>query len=233
MAQLRQLASNQPLANAVARVRHIQVRRFERTYSDFLDDAQHRDATTFFLRELYGDHDFSARDQQFGRIAGAIERLFPSSVMAIAVQLAHIHAVTEELDWTMARHWLSTLSQVDTQLFSDAQRYVFCWRLTGAPDMRQLQLHGVLELGQRLDDVVHTRGLRTALRMMRGPAQAAGLAELQSVLESGFDAFKGMGAATRFLAAVGDRESSWITALFARDERSATRSLEAMLVDAA
>ena len=34
--------------------------------------------------------------------------------------------------------------------------------------------------------------LRNALRLMRGPARAAGLAELQHTLESGFDIFKAM-----------------------------------------
>ena len=50
---------------------------------------------------------------------------------------------------------------------------------------------------------------------MRGPAQAAGLAELQKFLESGFDAFGAMRGADAFLGTVAQRERALAAALFA------------------
>jgi ABC-type protease/lipase transport system fused ATPase/permease subunit len=49
---------------------------------------------------------------------------------------------------------------------------------------------------------------------MRGPAKAAGLAELQRFLESGFDTFKAMGGAREFLSNIGTRERGLARALF-------------------
>jgi hypothetical protein len=69
-------------------------------------------------------------------------------------------------------------------------------------------------MGWRLADVVGVPGLRMALRLMRRPAQAAGLAALQRVLEEGFDAFKSMGTADAFLNAIATREGAWLDALF-------------------
>ena len=230
VADLRRQGINTPLADALAMVRHIQVQRFKHTYGDFLRDPKHSAATTFFLDELYGNHDFAARDQQFARIAGAIERLFPERVMAIAVQLAHVHAVTERLDWEMARHWVAKTERGAPEgVAQQAQCYVACWQATGHAADRNLQLQGVLELGRGLDRVVHTVGLRTALRLMRGPAQAAGLGQLQSVLEEGFDAFKAMRKAGPFLGAVNARESNWIARLFAVPSAPASKVLAAML----
>ena len=50
--------------------------------------------------------------------------------------------------------------------------------------------------------------------MMRGPAKAAGLAELQRFLEAGFDTFRAMRGAREFLATIGERERTLAKALF-------------------
>lgn len=56
------------------------------------------------------------------------------------------------------------------------------------------------------------------LRMMHGPAQAAGLPDLQHFLETGFDTFAAMGkgkdGAAGFLKLIDARESALIAALF-------------------
>ena len=230
VADLRLIGIDPILAEAFAAVRHIQVLRFKHTYGDFLLSSKHSAATSFFLEELYGNHDFAARDQQFARIAGAIERLFPERVMAIAVQMAQVHALTELLDWEMARHWVALAEQdsIKTPL-QQAKQYVKCWQATGRAADRNLQLQGVLDMGLRLDGVVHTVGLRTALRLMRTPAQAAGLGQLQTVLEDGFDAFKAMGNAGPFLSAVKSRELAWMDSMFALPGTAATSALASML----
>ena len=48
--------------------------------------------------------------------------------------------------------------------------------------------------------------LRNALRLMRGPARAAGLAEVQRSLETGFDVFRAMKGAQEFIALIDARE---------------------------
>lgn len=204
----------QGLTASLATVRRIQVHRFRDNYADLLADAQHARATHFFLAELYGGQDYSERDAQFWRIAGAVERLFPDKVMTLAVELAEVHALTEELDWCMARAWHDLGCDVFAGGASLTQSYLACWKAVGRSNDRHHQLDAVLRMGRRLADVVEVRGLRLALRVMRGPAQAAGLSALQHVLEEGFDAFKSMGRADTFLAAIATREGAWLDALF-------------------
>ena len=72
-------------------------------------------------------------------------------------------------------------------------------------------------MGQELQRLTRMKSLLMALKLMRGPAQAAGLASLQQFLERGFSAFATMGDARRFLAAIADREGHWIDALFDED----------------
>ena len=93
------------------------------------------------------------------------------------------------------------------------------WQAVGRPQDRGRQLAMVLELGRQLQHYTGRRLLRQSLRLMRGPARAAGLGELQAFLERGFDTFGAMGAqAASFLDRVQARESALMARLFEPDE---------------
>jgi len=207
--QLRLQAQGAGMDAAVNEVKQLQARRFRATYADLVQDRTYAPATRFFLDELYGVRDFAERDAQFGRIAGALERLFPEAVAQLAVDLAETHALTEVLDHELARHWLAQ----DPSL-PPAQRYTLSWRLAGDRPARERQLAVVQHMGSELQRLTRMKALRLALRMMRNPARAAGLDSLQHFLESGFDAFAALGDARSFLDHIRQRESRWITTLF-------------------
>ncbi len=225
--QLRQQASVAGLDAAVGDVKRLQAQRFRATYADFLSHPKYEPATRFFLDELYGERDFAARDAQFGRIAGALERLFPQAVAQLAVDLAEAHALTEVLDHELARHWL----QQDAGL-PPAQRYLLSWRDTGERPARDRQLAVVQHMGQELQRLTRMKPLRLALRMMRNPARAAGLDALQHFLESGFDAFAAMGDARPLLDTIQQRESHWIGLLFDEPLASGAEKLSSELARA-
>lgn len=216
VSELRQTAASDPtLAQAVRHIKRIQARRFAGTYADLLHSEQYRPAALFFLDELYSEKDYSLRDAQFARIAGALERIFPKQVVQTAVSMAQLHRLTEELDLAMATHWIH-LEEVD-----DASSYLKVWRAVGRRSDRHSQLAAVMDVGRELDRLTRTPGLRLMLKMMRGPASVAGLGSLQNFLELGFDTFAAMGrkgqGTDAFLRTVMDRESELINRLFDAD----------------
>ena len=77
-----------------------------------------------------------------------------------------------------------------------------------------LAMLAVHAIGAELERLTRKPLLRQALRMMRGPAGAAGLTELQSFLEIGFDTFRAMKGADEFLSTVDRRERTLCDALF-------------------
>ncbi|MDO8388215.1 MAG: hypothetical protein Q7T13_17700 [Polaromonas sp.] len=209
---LRRARASQPaLEQACLEVKRFQAQRFKATYADLLHNPRYRGAASFFLQELYGEQDYAQRDQQFARIASTIARLFPQAVVETAASLAEVHALTEQLDDSMARHWLAASAP------TVQARYIGCWRRAGDRPARFRQLVVVLHLGRELDRLTRMRGLRSLLRMMRAPAAAAGLSSLQGFLETGFDAFAEMKGASEFLGLIEKRESVWINALFDDD----------------
>lgn len=211
--QLRQTAATAlGLASAVTEIKEFQARRFTGTYVDLLQTQQYKAATLFFLEELYSEKDYSDRDTQFSRIAGTLERLFPKQVVQTAVALAQLHCLTEELDLAMAQSWLNNPDP------NPVTRYITAWRTVGRRADRNNQLEGALSVGQELVVLTHTPGLRMALKMMRRPANLAGMAALQHFLESGFDTFAAMGhgseGTTFFLTTVQTRETELIKHMF-------------------
>jgi hypothetical protein len=213
VARLRRQREGDPrLTRASTEVKRLQARRFHATYIDLLRSPRYKTAAAFFLDELYSDKDYAERDQQFARIANTIARLFPQAVVDTAAALAEVHALTETLDDEMAREWLA--DQAAATRGGDFARYIRCWRRLGDAAARYRQLEVVMNLGQELDRLTRTRGLRTLLKMMRRPAMMAGLSSLQHFLETGFDAFAEMRGADEFLKAIKDRESGWIRSLF-------------------
>lgn len=215
VSQLRQALEDHPaLGAAVGQVKRVQSQRFAGTYADLLAGGPYAAPARFFMTELYSDKDYAERDAQFSRIAGAIQKFFPAQVVETAVALAQLHALTEELDQAMALAWLSQ----DGDDSGDARRYALAWRDVGRREDRENQLTVVLRIGQEMARLTRTAGLRVMLRMMRGPAAAAGLGSLQRFLESGFDTFAAMakrrGGAEEFLSIIEARESALLSMLF-------------------
>ncbi|MCZ4313704.1 hypothetical protein O4H66_09870 [Comamonadaceae bacterium G21597-S1] len=212
----RTTAADPRLAAAVDAVKEYQSVRFRHSYQDLIDSGPYRAAAKFFLDELYGLVDYSRRDAQFARIAGAIERLLPQQAIATAVALARLHVLTEQLDQSMGRVWMAAPEHA-----SAVETYVFAWRAVGRRQDREAQLEMVLALGRDLDRLTRTAGLRLLLKMMRRPAHAAGLHELQKFLETGFDTFarlaKQDGGTDGFLRLIETREAGLMDALFNQD----------------
>ena len=220
-------AADPAQARRVRALKAYQAQRFEHTYADLLAQPRYQAATRFFLNDLYGPQEFSERDTQFSRVVPALVRLFPADVVATVEQLGELHALSETLDDATARHLPP--GPADGPLDDpadgavDAAAYIAAWQAAGQPAGRERQIALTLQIGQSLDRFTRSRLLRNSLRLMRGPARAAGLSSLQTFLEAGFDAFGAMKGADDFLATIGQRERALAAALFAADatQRSA------------
>lgn len=202
-------AADPELDARVQAVKAYQQRRFAHTYADLLASPRYEAATRFFLHELYGPDDYRQRDAQFARVIPTLTRLFPDEVVDTVARLARLHALSERLDTRMAEHLMSP--------DLTAEEYAIAWRACGDPAARQQQIALTMDVGHALDRLTRKPLLRQSLRLMRGPAQMAGLGALQNFLESGFDTFRAMRGAGEFLSTVRQREDTLARALFQAD----------------
>lgn len=199
-------ATDAELEARVQALKTWQQRRFADTYADLLANPRYEAATRFFLHELYGPDDYRQRDAQFARVIPTLTRLFPEEVVETVAKLARLHALSERLDTRMAEQLPSTtITPPD---------YAAAWRACGEPASRQQQIELTMAIGESLDRLTRKPLLRQTLKLMRGPAQMAGLGALQGFLESGFDTFRAMKGAGEFLATVKQREDALARTLF-------------------
>jgi hypothetical protein len=209
-AERRRRAADPALGLRVQAVKRWQHARFERTYADMLASRRYGAAARFFLEDLYGPTDFSLRDAQFERVIPGLVRIFPAEVVSSVATLSELHALSEEFDSAMG-------AALDTPEV-DAARYGAAWRSVGRAADRERQIRLMLAVGQALERYTRRQVLRHTLRLMRVPAQAAGLETLQAFLERGFDTFAEMKGAQPFLDTIAERERRLAADLFAGND---------------
>jgi hypothetical protein len=193
-----------------ARLRAFQAERLARTYADLLASPRYGPAAAFFLSDLYGTKERAARDETVNKVVPILARMLPAgAVHALAIAI-WLDALSEELDLAMV-HALREEGGLEGL---DAARYASAWRRCGRSPERERQIELIGEVGQVLDRLTKMTSVGVALRLMRGPARAAGFGRVQDFLERGFRAFAHMGDATESLATLRARETAIAARLF-------------------
>ena len=190
----------------LAELKRWQSQRLTRTYADMAAQDRYGAATAFFIDDLYGAKDFSARDQAMLRILPVMSRLLPASAVETAALAIELEALSEDLDHRLAAKLAA--GPVTEESYAKAYRA----SATRGERERQVELIGAA--GRRLDEVVRKPMLGSTLKLMRRPAAMAGLADLQNFLERGFGAFRSMKGADEFLEVVRRRETELLNRLF-------------------
>jgi len=210
------------LGARVLAIKAYQHSRFMRTYADMLAHPRYGGAAKFFLDDLYGPGDFTLRDDQFARIVPGLVRVFPKQIVDTVLSLSQLHALSERLDTKMGAALAEVAVGTPPQsaagaaalVIVDGVRYGQCWRRVEDPPAREQQISLMLAVGAALESYTRNSLLRSSLRLMRRPAQAAGLGALQAFLERGFDTFRAMHGSRAFLDLVASRERALAMALF-------------------
>ena len=195
-------------------LRQWQAVRLENSFGDFLASPTMRPAAQFFLSDLYGDRDFSARDRDAARILPLMSRLLPESLLRAAADAIELAVLSHALDLRMAQALAERRNPMAPITTADYRR---AYRKANFPRLRRHQIDLVVGVGRTLDAAVHKHGVFKLLKASRLPAQLAGLHELQAFLERGFTAFAALGGADEFLGRIAAQERKVSSRLFAGD----------------
>jgi hypothetical protein len=185
-----------------------QSQRLEAGFQDFLHKPKTAPAARFFLDDLYGDHDVSARDRDVERVLPLMRKLLPQHLIETAADAIELAVISHALDLRVAQRLEQSAARAKrTAPPSLSERdYAAAYRRVGKPLLRDRQIELVLRVGATLDEAVHKPWIPRLLRASRLPAKLAGLGELQTFLERGFAAFKALQGADDFMAEIARRE---------------------------
>ena len=208
---LRAAANADPrMAQDRLRLRGWQAERLAATYRDLLDSDRYHAAARFFLTDLYGPKDFSERDHEVERILPTLAATLPASGIRTIALAIEVDALSEELDAAMVAELrrARSIGSITDKAYAEA------YRRAGHRKEREQQLELIGRIGEALAALTRKPLIHAALRIMRGPARLAGLAELHQFLDHGYNAFHRMGDSTEFLATITTREGIILRQLF-------------------
>ncbi len=216
---------SEQLEQPLALLEDWQKARLKRSYADFDSNPRYRPATRFFRETLYAPVNLEQRDADLERMVPTMVRLLPDSVLMTVVHALELQALSLELDLDLVKTCLTAGIELE-QL--DAPSYCEAYRRCDNRAIREQQIASLGQTGEELEHWVHVPFVYSTLLLCRVPAKLAGLTELQHFLEEGFSAFRAMKGADDFLAAIDNRESKILQAIYAGDDDPFDwRSLEA------
>jgi hypothetical protein len=202
-----------PLA-AFEHLQQWQQARIARSFADLLSQDAYRPAVAFFLTELYGGLDFRERDQDMHRVMPVMRRFLPDNVLFIMSEAFELQAISIEFDMKMA----SYMRQSGIEKL-DMDRYCETYRRGSDQPGRERQLLLIRKLGYDLGKLVNKPFVNGLVRLLRGPAHAAGFGKLQEFLESGLGSFRKIRDVAYFNETVYQREWDSMQKMFAGEKK--------------
>jgi hypothetical protein len=193
------------------RLKEWQAARLAGTYADLLASPRHRPAAEFFLSDLYGPKDFRSRDEELARVVPIMVHVLPAKALMTLLEAVKMDTLSESLDSAM----VFALRKLGRNKAIDWPAYVAAYRACGRRKDREQQIILIDKIGKTLDRLTRMPLIHFSLKLMNGPAHMAGLGDLHSFLQRGFDAFSCMKGADEFLAIVTERETALMKELFA------------------
>lgn len=180
-----------------------QSRRLAWTHRDMKASDRFGPAVEFFLDDLYGDRDYTPRDEGMERVANMMVRLMPLGALKTIAMGIEIHAITQDLDRRMLAVLFGEMGATDS---IDAALYAEAYRRCDNAAERERQILQISEVGRALDEVVHHNVVYNSVRFFKRPAHMMGFGALHDFIERGFTAFRHLNGADEFLATIERRE---------------------------
>jgi hypothetical protein len=189
-----------------------QLQRLTTTFDDLYRRKGYRHAVEFFVSDLYGGLDFRERDQEMSRVAPIMIRFLPDNALVALAEAFELQALSLEYDVVMAEYMAANgIRTLDMASYIDVYRH--CSDRAG----RERQILLISKLGRDLKGLVRRPLVNRLVRMLRGPAHAAGFGNLQEFLELGLSSFRDLEDPVYFVDTIYEREWAAMDRLFAGD----------------
>lgn len=189
-----------------------QSHRLRRDLADLAAEPQYQRIGQFFFEQMYGPHDYTARDQQAQRVHQFIQHAPGLTIHDVEPVLALLE-LTNKLDDALT----SLLIALGASLAFDEPIYEDAYRLADNYNERVIQidlalvaLGNVYRLGQK-------KLLGIALQSTQGLAHAAGMGDLHRFLRLGYQAIQPVRDIERFLTTIATRERERLNRIYGKD----------------
>ncbi|HTP07813.1 MAG TPA: hypothetical protein VMP08_06160 [Anaerolineae bacterium] len=198
----------------LALLREWQANRLTHTYVDLRVDPHYRPACEFFLSDIYAPRDFSQRDHDLDRIHKFLSRVLPATTIQLLTMTVELNRLTNTLDNHLRQVLVDQISVTDT---ITPEQYIEAYRRCDNKAERICQIGLIQSILKQVSKGTHRSIVSAALKMAKTPAHRAGWVDVYDFLERGYLAFRQMKDATKFVEAIGQRETRILDLIYADD----------------
>lgn len=184
--------------------------RMRRSHQGLLADPVYRDATDFFLTDVYGGVDLTRLTQDIERAMRAALRVLPEKVMSTSLLALELNALSQWLDERLATVLFDEMGE--TVVTMDA--YLEAFRTCCDPNERVFQAKLVRRLGVGLDKYIRSRMIYTTFKLVKKPAMMAGIDALYGFMDKCFTVMRPMGSASEVIHRIVDEEERLMQRLY-------------------
>ena len=195
-------------------LRQWQGNRLRHTHSELLHHPEYRQATYYFIDELYSSDDFDQLAIDVERIVSKVEKILPNPMVSTLAVAMELNTLSTMLDEELARLVFAHDSTISSAV------YVEAFAAQDRMDERMRQLSLLTELSHSMDKYVRSRLLASAFKMARKPANRAGLATLYDFIDRGLQVLRPLGSASEVVTQICIREQNILQLFVGREFES-------------
>ena len=186
-----------------------QSQRLRRDLADLAAEAQYQQIGQFFFEEMYGAHDFSARDEQAHRAHWLVHRV-PGVTAHDVESVLDLLELTNQLDDEVT----TLLMQLGAPLDFDEAIYEHAYRLADHYAARVRQIDLVIVSLSNVHRLGRKRFLGLALQSTHGLAHAVGMGDIHRFLQLGYQAIQPVRDIAHFLDTIDTREKARLNRIY-------------------
>lgn len=175
----KEYGASKELTDVKNELKGYQVERLKFTHAEFLENPETKDATHFFLTEIYSEKDLTKRDKGLEKVVPMMCKLFTPELLLVLSDALELDALTEELDMTMSKGLKKGFT---------SDEYIKMYQTTDF-NKRKRQIELTEKLGDSLKEIIKFPLIGTLLGTMGGPAKLMGLKDVHMLLQNGFNIF--------------------------------------------
>ncbi|PCJ46958.1 MAG: hypothetical protein COA99_01760 [Moraxellaceae bacterium] len=191
-----------------------QSKRLLRTHDSLVNDERYRDATLFFIDDIYGGAGLVELSHQIERVMRKAFRILPEKVMRTANYALEFNALSAELDEAMTSFLFKEMGV--TEVTTDS--YIEAFRESVDSSQRYQQAALAKSLAQGLDKYVRSRLVYGTFKLVKKPSMKVGIGELYNFMDKGFSVMRPLGSARKFIDEIVDREIAIVDRIYERSE---------------
>jgi hypothetical protein len=189
-----------------------QLDRLKKTYSDFSNEPQFTQMTSFFYEQIYGPQDFGFRNDSIKNLIKKSHHFLKKEIIEAVEKVIELNDLSDELDDLLALQ----MAKINIDGTINPETYTAAYKKCNNYQQRCYQISLMVDATTRIFKLSHIWFIGASLTTLHSFTELLGIGKIMDFLYDGFQAFSKVDDITPFVEAVHQRETDLNESFFGR-----------------